>query len=339
MRKITLFGMTIIWIALGTACNAIQSQLPAVQTAPHSWIDAPLDGTVYPPNPCAAQTGCEVISHSSDPLHIVQVELSVNGQVVQTTPNTDTSQTLVLTKQQWVPPGPGNYTLMVRAQNSAGVWGEYAQVVVTIAGAGTPSPTPVAPPLFVAPSATPATQPGVITATPQRVATTTIVPTRTPTPRPAFPTATFTATPRPPTATFTVTPRPPTATLTPIPPPTSTFTPTPSDRTGPAINRVAPSPTVFYDRGACGATSVNVTANITDPSGVTNVRLWYRLGTSGSFANKPMSAISSNDYRATINASDWASTGTVQFYVTAQDGVGNSAQSATGSVSLLACVQ
>jgi hypothetical protein len=332
MRKITLLGMTIIWIALGTACNAINSQLPAVQTVPYSWIDTPLDGTAYPPNPCAAQTGCEVISHSSDPLHIVQVELSVNGQIVQNTPNADTSQTLVLTKQQWSPPGPGNYTLMVRAQNSAGVWGEYAQAIVTIGSTGT-QPTPVAPPPFVVPSATPVTQPGVIPATPLRVATTTIAPTRTPTPRPLLPTPTFTFTPRPvlPTATFTSTPRPI--------PPTSTFTPTPSDRSGPSVNRVAPSVSVFYDKSGCGPTSFNVTANITDPSGVTNVHLWYRSASARVFTNMPMSTIGGNDYRATVNASNVSGLGAVQFYVTAQDGVGNSSQSATGSVSLSACVR
>jgi len=330
MNKIILFGTLGIWLALGVACDSFSAQLPAVQTVPYSWIDAPLDGTVWPPNPCVVQDACEVISHSSDPLHIVQVELSVNGQVVQTTPNTDTTQTLVLTKQQWSPPGPGNYTLMVRAQNSAGVWGEYAQAIVTVGGT---QPPPVAPPPFVVPSATPVTRPSVVTATPLRVATTTSAPTRTPTPRPVLPTPTFTSTPRPvlPTATFTSTPRPI--------PPTSTFTPTPIDRSGPSINRVVPSASVFYRTSGCGPTSINVTANINDPSGVTNVRLRYRLGTSGAFANTPMNSIGGNDYRATVNASDVSGVGTLQFYVTAQDGAGNSTQSATSSVSLAACVR
>ena len=34
--------------------------------------------------------------------------------------------------QQWTPAGPGNYTLMVRAQNTAGTWGDYAQVAITV---------------------------------------------------------------------------------------------------------------------------------------------------------------------------------------------------------------
>jgi hypothetical protein len=133
MKRFGLFFMIMFWAAGGAACNPINSQALTAQTSPHSWIDAPLDGVVRPPNPCAVLgASCEVISHSTDPLHIVQVELSVNGQVVQTLPNPDPSQSLVLTKQQWLPPGPGNYTLRVRAQNSAGVWGEYAQAIVTV---------------------------------------------------------------------------------------------------------------------------------------------------------------------------------------------------------------
>ncbi len=397
MNKIIRFSVLIVWLTLGVACNAINSQLPAVQTAPYSWIDAPLDGTAWPPNPCAAQTGCEVISHSSDPRHIVQVELSVNGQVVQTTPNADTSQTLVLTRQSWSPPGPGNYTLMVRAQNSAGVWGEYAQAVVTVGSASMP-PTPVAPPPFVVPSATPVPKPGAPTLTPlpaatiafyadattltqgqcttihwqvknvsqvfldnaavnltgskqdcpnqttthllrvmtldnqtvQRTLTINVIAaparTNTPfiptaTPRPALPTATFTATTRP-------------------VPPTATFTPAPSDRSGPTINRLVPSTNIFYKTSGCGPTSVNVTANISDPSGVNNVRLWHRIGSSGAFTSVAMGSLGGNDYRATVNGADVPGYGPWQFYVTAQDGVGNSAQSATNtSVSLNACVR
>ncbi len=129
MKYLTVFTVLICAMSVA-ACNPANSQVPTAQTSPYSWIDAPLDGTTRPPNPTI-----EVISHSSDPLHIVQVELSVNGQVVQTTPNTDAAQTLVMTKQQWSPPGPGNYTLRVRAQNSADVWGEYAQAIVTVGGA------------------------------------------------------------------------------------------------------------------------------------------------------------------------------------------------------------
>jgi len=392
MKRFGLFFMIMFWAAGGAACNPINSQALTAQTSPHSWIDAPLDGVVRPPNPCAVLgASCEVISHSTDPLHIVQVELSVNGQVVQTLPNPDPSQSLVLTKQQWLPPGPGNYTLRVRAQNSAGVWGEYAQAIVTIASVGTPvpSPSPVAPPPpLVVPSATPVPKPGAPTPSPlppvsitfyadamtvvqaqcttihwqvtnakqvtldnapvtatgtkqacpmqttpytlrvttldnqtvQRILTINVTaPTRTNVP--FVPSPTWTATAR-------------------SVPPTATFTPVPSDQSGPSINRVVPSTNIFYKTGGCGVTSINVTANISDPSGVSNVRLWYRLGSRGAFTSVAMSALGGNDYRATVNGADVPGYGQWQFYVTAQDGVGNASQSATNtSVSLNACVR
>ena len=151
-----LVGLT----ALIVACNPELPPNTTLMFGPSSWIDAPLDGTTLPPNPAV-----EVTSHSADPLRIVQVELSVNGQVVQTSPNADTAQTLVLTKHPWSPPGPGNYTLRGRPQNAAGVGGEYPQAIATIGGAKTPPP--VAPPLpFVVPSATAVIKPGVATPSP-----------------------------------------------------------------------------------------------------------------------------------------------------------------------------
>ncbi len=162
MKKFSLYFIVLLSAILMGACNP--TNLPiAMANGPHSWIDAPLDGTLRPPNPCAPQGGSciDIVSHSTDPLNIAQVELSVNGQIVQTTPNSDAAQTLVVTRQQWSPPGPGNYTLTVRAQNSAGVWGDYAQAVVTIQDADAqPQPSPVASPLPVTiPSATSVTQP------------------------------------------------------------------------------------------------------------------------------------------------------------------------------------
>src|SRR3989304_4008116 len=128
-----LVGLT----ALIVACNPALPPNTTLMFGPSSGIDAPLDGTPLPPNPAV-----EVTSHSADPLRIVQVELSVNGQVVQTSPNADTAQTLVLTKHPWSPPGPGNYTLMVRAQNSAGGGGGRTQRVWPRWGAQQPPPPP-----------------------------------------------------------------------------------------------------------------------------------------------------------------------------------------------------
>lgn len=119
--------------ALSGGCAIAQSQSVAA-SQPHSWIDAPLDGSALPLAPV------QVISHSTDLFSIVQVELSVNGQVIQTQANTNPTQNLVLVTETWSPNAPGNYTLRVRAMNSISVWGEIAQAVVTI-GLQTPTPT------------------------------------------------------------------------------------------------------------------------------------------------------------------------------------------------------
>lgn len=169
--KHTIWVLWLVALAgLTVACSSTPSTLgPAA--GPRSWIDTPLDGSTWPPSPVM------VISHSADPLRVVQVELSVNGQVAQVSPNPETGETLALTKQQWTPPGPGNYVLKVRAQNSTGVWGEYAQAVVTLLGAEAqptqPMPTLPPPTPLVVPSATAARKPGGATPSPFPAATVT----------------------------------------------------------------------------------------------------------------------------------------------------------------------
>ncbi len=130
-QLVILFGACLLVLTAGCAIAQPQSVIPS---QPHSWIDAPLDGSALPLAPV------QVISHSTDLFSIVQVELSVNGQVIQTQPNTNPTQNLVLVTETWSPSAPGNYTLRVRAMNSNSVWGEIAQAVVTI-GLQTPTPT------------------------------------------------------------------------------------------------------------------------------------------------------------------------------------------------------
>jgi hypothetical protein len=123
---------------VGAACNAIGPQNSS-QSKPQSWIDAPLDGSALPLAPV------EVVSHSSDSNGVAVVQLSVNGIVIQSDANLDQTKTLVTMSQAWMPQTTGNYTLLVRAQNSAGAWGDYAQAVVTVQGTvATPTRTPTA---------------------------------------------------------------------------------------------------------------------------------------------------------------------------------------------------
>ena len=152
-------------------------------------------------------------------------------------------------------------------------------------------------------------------------ATLTALPTTTGTPTAtATPTATST-----PTATATR-PRPTRAppTNTPVP----TLTATPSDATGPVFERISLSSQVFY-RGVCKPNFITVTAHITDPNSVVNILLWYRVGSSGPYTSVGMDYLGDWDYQKTVNSADVAGNeiGTWEFYITAQDGLGNPSQS------------
>jgi hypothetical protein len=115
----------IVLMALMTACGP-----NSPSSGPQSWFDAPLDNSILP------MSAVQVTSHAADPGGLSQMELSVNGAVVDTSPSSNTSDNLVTFNQTWTPPRPGNYTLQIRAQNSNGDWGGYASEQVTVSGGG-----------------------------------------------------------------------------------------------------------------------------------------------------------------------------------------------------------
>ena len=117
-------------------------------------------------------------------------------------------------------------------------------------------------------------------------------------------------------------------------------TPSPADNAGPSFNRITAS-TIGFAKSDCSPTSVTVTANITDPSGVARAALWYQVGFSHPYTSVDMDSLGGNDYSATVKGLDVPGSeyGVWKFYITAQDGVGNVSQSALDtSVQLLPCV-
>ncbi len=130
---------------------------------------------------------------------------------------------------------------------------------------------------------------------------------------------------------------PPGATSTSMPP---SLSPTPPDNTGPHFNRITTS-TKYFAISDCRPTSVTVTAHITDPSGVVHVVLWYRI------RNQPFTPVDVKDlgndtYAATVKGTDMPRSeyGVWEFYLTAEDGLGNKSQSPVDdtSVQFLPCV-
>jgi hypothetical protein len=125
MKRLLLLLVLLVMLA---GCNSTPVAPEISSDGPRVWLDAPLNNSTLPLAPL------EIVSHASDPLRVTQVELSVNGSPLRTDPNLDATKSLVTTRQPWSPPAPGNYTLLVRAMNSASVWSEYAQALVVIGG-------------------------------------------------------------------------------------------------------------------------------------------------------------------------------------------------------------
>jgi len=115
--------------------------------------------------------------------------------------------------------------------------------------------------------------------------------------------------------------------------------PTPHDAAGPAFHRITTSSKSFSVE--CFPTSVTVTANVADPSGIKRVSLVYRVGTAGLYTSVDM-GYSNGEYRVTVKGADvpyGKRYGVWEFYITAEDLVGNQSQSTLDrSVEMLACV-
>ncbi len=120
-----------LFLLLCSGCNpAGQTEPDRAYTVgdfqPQAWVDAPLNESYLPLDPY------EIVYHISGQEGIVKGELSINNQVVESSPNPDTSKKLATLKYLWNPTEPGTYLLSVRAQGSDGIWGPEAQSVVYI---------------------------------------------------------------------------------------------------------------------------------------------------------------------------------------------------------------
>jgi len=119
---------------------------------------------------------------------------------------------------------------------------------------------------------------------------------------------------------------------------TDAIAPTPHDTTGPTFNRITTSSKSFSIE--CVPTSVTVTANIVDQSGIKRVVFFHRIESEPSYTAVNMNA-SGDEYSATVKGSDvpgrgW---GGWEFYITAEDLAGNESQSTLDrSVEMLLCV-
>jgi len=312
LARLGWLSLLLLGVALLTACGGREGSSPRV------WIDAPLNGS-------QREWGTiQVMSHSSCEDGIREVALLVNGEEYRRDESPDANATLVTIVQPWVPPSDGQYTLQVIAYTRGRVASDPATVQVTI-GAPTGTPLPTAAPEIPTPLPaeatwvleTPSVGPAAPTSTPiPAVATSTPVPPP-PTPEPPPPTA-----------------EPPAPTATPKPP-----TPTPvPDTSGPEILEIKESADPIYTSypGGCDPKEVTITTRVTDPSGVQEVRLRYRVGAAVWEGPLFLSTAGGDRYTITLPVHPNTPT-TIQYQVLAKDSVGNQSSVEEGTVEVKQC--
>jgi hypothetical protein len=111
------------------------------------------------------------------------------------------------------------------------------------------------------------------------------------------------------------------------------------DLTGPVISDISTSDKVVVISD-CLATSVTITARVSDASNVKSVLLWVRVGPDGPFASSNMN-LQNGLYAAKVKGADLQGHGygAMEFYITAEDEAGNKSESPhDDSVQFLPCV-
>jgi hypothetical protein len=131
-----LFISLLILVIALTGCSSAPGNDDSSSTGKvlRAWFDAPLPGTVFfPPNPCM------IVAHGSSPNGIAVFELTINGTAVSV-PSPDTVTSLVTLTRDCALTEPGEYLLLLRAQDNNGNWSGYAETSLVIAAGDAPPP-------------------------------------------------------------------------------------------------------------------------------------------------------------------------------------------------------
>jgi hypothetical protein len=119
--------ISVFLLILMAACNLPQSSSAVVPVSggAKTWFDAPLDGMKLSMAPYP------IVIHAYDPGGVVQVELSINGEVVANLKPSSTTG-LAQVDYNWEPKSAGNFVLRARTQGQADGWNSEAIVNVSI---------------------------------------------------------------------------------------------------------------------------------------------------------------------------------------------------------------
>jgi hypothetical protein len=123
-----LFAIILLPLLI-TSCNG------AAPSGTYVWIDVPVDGLSYPD-----VQPVNVEGHATGNDSITRVELYVDGDLWSTIEDPPTEDTLANFQAEWLPPGPGSYTIHAIAYGSDGAPSEYDETHIRV---GLETPTPV----------------------------------------------------------------------------------------------------------------------------------------------------------------------------------------------------
>jgi hypothetical protein len=305
-----------------------------------AWIDVPLEAAVI-----TASEDVIVRSHAYAERGVAEFMLTVNGEPLRRDPPDAPGASFAAVSQPWAAPSPGSYKLEVIAYDLAGAASAPAVAHVQVVEPATPTPTSV-------PTNTP-----------------TPMPTPTPTPVPQAE-ALFWADNTSLTAgactqlhwdvasaagvSLDGNPVAPQGSQQACPTATTTYwlhvtapsgdfdrsvtitVAAPADTAGPTVTEVSNSPALIWDGSSCGPTQATISANVSDPSAVSQVVLHYRVtrgGEAGSWQTLTMGSVGGGNYQATLGPAQLTASlpnygeGLVEYYVVAVDALGNSTQS------------
>lgn len=125
----------LVWLALislvisscSSAAAKPEAGSPTPDQGPKVSFTAPASGAELPIGPV------QVLLLSEDPLGTAQVELMVNGISVGTVASPNSTGASVTIEYTWQPPAAGKYVLQAHGQNTAGTWGGFTSLEITVA--------------------------------------------------------------------------------------------------------------------------------------------------------------------------------------------------------------
>ena len=117
-----------ITIDLGGDSSSDKPEVAPVEAG----VDAPANGTTLPMAPV------NIAYHASSTDGISAVELTINGEVVNSFATPGSDQQVVALQYNWQPSVSGSHTIRVRAQSTSGAWSDYAAATVTIQAPAAP---------------------------------------------------------------------------------------------------------------------------------------------------------------------------------------------------------